>query len=279
MLEAAAEHVVRLNLLDPDALDFRPSSCRTLHDITRFCHEMSVREMFRPRNAPELPAHACKQLYHNVPMQYFLIDLDGGFTQEIPGRFVQIKHIASQPMLALWRGMTRIPTEGAMHLDAKGFMSVMLEAATNPELDPALPNTMNVSNYFMLSREFVSLQARLGFHFCTVEANAGPQDSQNYVSFQFKGGAADMERRVRRAQFVGWLLEEYGLRVEIRQDALFARMEGVSEAAILSRLVALGYIIMHTRQLDMIMLNDALFAARRDKILNDLKMLTSDEGG
>jgi pyruvate,water dikinase len=45
-LRRALTHISPLNLVDPDSLDFRPSNCQTLHDITRFCHEQSVREVF-----------------------------------------------------------------------------------------------------------------------------------------------------------------------------------------------------------------------------------------
>jgi len=275
MLQEAARSIIPLRLLDPEAAEFAPAHCASLHDITRFCHEVSVREMFgREDQERTLPERGSKQLFYNVPMQYWVIDLDDGFNQVVDGRFVQIGQIASIPMLALWEGMIAVPIDTPPPLDTRGFMSVLLEASTNPELgDPSMGSSFVFTNYFMISKHFCSLQSRFGFHFCTVEALIGETEAENYASFQFKGGAADMQRRILRAEFIGELLEENGFRTEIRQDALFARIEGYPRPFMEERLRILGYLIIHTRQLDMIMTNPDIIAARRAAIRQDLARL------
>ena len=139
--------------------------------------------------------------------------------------------------------------------------------------DLTMATIFAVKNYFMISKDFCNLQSRFGFHFCTVEAQAGDDPQENYVSFQFKGGAADLSRRVRRARLVAELLEERDFRVEVREDALFARLEGFDKAATLDRVAVLGYVVIHTRQLDMAMANDGLIAQLRDKMDKDLSQL------
>ena len=271
-LAAAAAHVVPLTLLDPDAPEFRPENCKTMHDITRFCHEKSVRDMFDQGKDAPFPEKSSKQLVVNgVPMQYFVIDLEDGFSEQVAGRRVDIANIASKPMLALWRGMTSIPWAGPPAVSAKGFMSVLVEAAANPDLDPARHSSFAMRNYFMISKTFVSLQSRFGFHFCTAEALAGPIAHENYASFQFKGGAADLQRRVLRARLVGDVLEERGFHAEIKEDALFARAEGYDEAAMLDRLRILGHLIIHTRQIDMAMSGPAAANQYKAKIEADLE--------
>ncbi len=46
-LEKALKWIVPLNLVDPEDINFRPERCKTLHDITRFAHEMAMSEMFQ----------------------------------------------------------------------------------------------------------------------------------------------------------------------------------------------------------------------------------------
>jgi len=183
---------------------------------------------------------------------------------------VELDNIASAPMLALWEGITAVPWEGPPPVDTRGFMSIVMGAATDPNLATAGGTIFGNQNYFMISRDFCNLTSRLGFHFSTVEALVGDQPFANYIRFAFKGGAADYPRRILRARFVGDILERYHFKVDVKEDALFARLEGEDQDYMLSRLRLLGYVTIHTRQLDMIMLNEADVEYYREKIINDL---------
>lgn len=70
-------------------------------------------------------------------------------------------------------------------------MSVMMESVMNPDLESTAPNAMSQRNFFIIGSGYMLLQARYGYHFCTVESQAGPDGYENFVSFQFKGGRAD----------------------------------------------------------------------------------------
>jgi pyruvate,water dikinase len=262
-----------LNLTNPDSPDFKPQKCRTLHDITRFAHEVAVKEMFAFDRQPDYARFFIKRLKVKVSMEWWVLNLEDGFKEDAPGPEVELDNIVSRPMLALWQGITAVPWEGPPPVDARGFLSIVMGAATDPNLAAAGGTIFGNQNYFMISRDFCNLTSRLGFHFSTVEALVGDKPYENYLRFAFKGGAADYPRRVLRAGMVADFLQRYHFLVEVKEDSLFARLEGEAQDFMLSRLRLLGYLTIHTRQLDMIMLNEADVQYYREKIGRDLEKL------
>ena len=273
-LKAATDIVLPLNLLDPEAEEFSPGGCRTLHDITRFCHEKSVESLFSTqlegRGEDDPPG---KQLKAGVKLKYWLIDMGGGFSEPIHTPYVDIRHIRSLPMLALWNGMTSIPWAGPPAPDGRGFLSVVARSASNPELEPLAANSMTEKNYFLISRSFCTLQTRIGYHFCTVEAEAGSVEHANYASFHFKGGAASRDRRALRVRLMADILHEHGFTASAQCDALFAHAEDASQKDILDKTRILGYLLIHTRQMDMVMRNTDMASQLNKKLRDDIHKL------
>jgi len=272
-LRNVLRHIAPLNLLDPDDIDFKPINCQTLHDITRFCHEQAVREIFAFGTETEFPEYASKQLHHNVPMQWWVLDLGGGFKQPVSGKYVRLEDIACNPMLALWDGMVAVPWDGPPAATGRGFASILFEATANPALASPFKKPYADRNYFIISEHFLNLQSRFGFHFTNVETLAGPRPEENYLSFSFKGGAADLERKAARARFIGDLLAELSFDTEVIEDVVTARRTSLDHQNVERSLRVVGYLLMHTRQLDMIMADRAAVAHYGAKMRADLAQL------
>lgn len=273
VLQHAAKHILPLTI-DADSVDFTAANCATYHDIARYCHEKAVSAMFALGAEKQFAPLRVKQLRDAVLKQFWVVNLSDGFTRTPPGPVIDIEQIASCPMRALWRGMNAYPWQGPPPVDGKGFLAVLFEATANPHLDPAAQTSyFSEKNYFMISREYCSLHSRFGFHFVSVEARLGERRKENYLLFQLRGGAADIERRILRVRLVADLLWEFGFAPVVRNDAVSARLEGLDPEDGAHLLAVAGYMTIHTRQLDMIMQDVAQVAARREEMLAHCRAL------
>lgn len=266
-----------LTLPPPEDPGFRAAACRTLRDVGRIAHQRGVEAMFDfGRAQQDFSERQAKQLWANgAAMQWWIINLEDAFSAPPEGKFIRLEHIDSPPFQAVWEGISAFPWAGPPPVDARGFLSIMYESTTNPEISITGDFDFGVQNHILLSKSYVSLSSRFGYHFVTIEALVGDRARENFVSFQFRGGAAEFTRRARRIAFVSDLLAEFGFSMETKADALIARVEGLSTGEFMDRLRVLGYLIIHTRQLDMIMRIPAQVRLHREKILREVDEMLS----
>ncbi len=254
-LEAVLKQIAPLNLTDPEDKHFVAEQCKTLHDISRFCHEKSVKEMFGFGKEHYFPERTSKQLVCEIPMRWWVMDLDDGFKVPVMGDAVALGNIVSVPMLAIWEGITAVPWKGPPPVDTKGFLSVMFRSTMDPSLVFTRRSPYAEKNYVMISKHFCDLTCRFGYHLAGAQAFINDRAKENYVAFGYRGGGADFDRRVLRLRLIEQILKTFDFRIQVEKDFMSARIEGYGSDFLLKRLKVLGYLIMHTRQLDMVMTN------------------------
>lgn len=251
-LEKSLKLIAPLNLIDPDAPEFRPESCRTLHDITRFSHEMAMRELF---NIEYLSADdvGSQKLVAAIPTDIWVLDL-GGAIDGTP-KHLNIEQILSLPFLALFRGLTSMRWPEAKQFDVSGFMGAIAHTATTSE--EQLRRAAEKS-FAILTNEYMTFAIRLGYHLSTIEAFAGENINDNYIRFFFKGGGAAIDRRLRRVRLIGEILKHMDFNVKTTDDVVEASLMKYKRETIEEKLEIMGKFTVFTKQLDMVMYNDAI---------------------
>ncbi len=246
-------HVTPLNLTDPRSPDFRASRCKTIHDILRFAHEEAVQEMFLAGSLASKGTRNALKLRSTLPVDFFFIDLGGGLKATSEDRAVTPEAFACRPLIPLWEGMTQVPWRTEAAAGARDMASLFANTMTARD---ALEQAAS-PNYVIVSEAYLNLSFRLGYHFSRVDAYLSDRPEDNYASFLFHGGAADLAGKTRRVRFLEGALGAAGFQVHSREDALFARTGHVPPREMALRLRALGRLLVMTRQADTLFGDDA----------------------
>jgi Phosphoenolpyruvate synthase/pyruvate phosphate dikinase len=255
LLKKIAQYVTPLNLTDPRGQNFKPEYCKTLHDITRFSHEMAMQEMFSLGERSSFPEGATKKLNIPQPLDIYLIDLGKGLKEVKPlSAGVTPDDVKSRPFLALWKGMSQVTWAGPRPVNIRGFMSVVARSAS----DPTMMGKLTYKNYVIITDDYMNFSTRLGYHFSSIDAFIGENIQDNYVQFIFNGGGADLTRRMRRARLISMILSHHGFNTTLKEDNLYARGENLEAVIIEKMLTVLGIVVVTTRQMDMAMYNDKI---------------------
>jgi pyruvate,water dikinase len=139
-------------------------------------------------------------------------------------------------------------------VEFKGFISVMSEQIlTNPQASDRFGDR----SFAIISDKYLNFSSRVGYHYSVLDAYCGQTVSKNYITFSFKGGAADEVRRNRRVRSIAVILRELGFNVDVQGDRVDARMQKYEGPVIEEKLDQLGRLLIFTRQMDMLMNTEA----------------------
>lgn len=249
VIRSVMKKITPLNLIKIDEAEISTNDFRTIHDIVRYVHEVSVKEMFRIGELTEGEGSTQQLASDLIPMFFYIIDLDGGIADE--ARFlrkISPEHLNSIPFKALWRGMTYegVRWSGPVDIDMGGLASVMARSFVRTGV-----TEKGGKVYVILTDQYVNMSVKLAYHFTVFDAFCGESYINNYINFRFQGGGASAEGRYRRALFIKEVLESLDFRVEIKGDMVIADIKGASQKDTEYRLDILGRLLGCSRQLDM----------------------------
>jgi len=262
-LEGVLKWVVPLNLVDPGDERFKPESCETLHDITRFAHQKAMQEMFKI--SKELPEDAEPvRLVAGIPLLVYLIDLGGGI-EGAPEKLTP-ENISSIPFHAFLHGLAALEWPGPRHVDVKGFLGMVAHTASIPEAEL---EQMGEESFSFISREYMNFSIRLGYHLSVIEAYTGENINDNYIRFFFKGGGASRERRLRRIRLISEILKEIDFNVKVVEDVIDAMITKHKKSQLEEKLEILGRLTVYTKQLDALLHEDASTESYMEEFIRD----------
>ena len=253
--QAALKKIAPLNLLDPKQDNFNPDACHTIHDIIRFAHEMSMREMFWISDDVKAKENIAIRLHTKLPLSIYLVDLGGGLSIDHKTREAKQEDVISRPFKALLNGMTHrdVVWSGNIGINWRGFASIVAESVFS---DPLKEGSMGGPNYAVISSEYLNFNSRLGYHFATLDTYCGPVVNDNYITFYFKGGAADIGRRSRRASLITLILKKLLFKVEQKGDMVRGELKKFDHTLIEEKLDMIGRLLGSVRLLDMVLPDD-----------------------
>jgi len=246
-LRAVMAFISPLHLTDPTSPEFSAAHCQSLHDVVRFAHEKGMAEMFSLVGKSGRGLARARKLATELPLVMYVLDLDGGLSPAASGsKTVEPQFIACEPMRACWEGLSHpdvVWHKGLVHMDWEEFDRL---SASVVSLSSKI-----LASYAVMSRNYLHLILRFGYHFAVLDTFCGEDPEANYIAFRFKGGGANYENRLWRVQLIKIILAWAGFTVKTRGDLLDARFDRREAKQILSRLTLLGILQGKTRLLDM----------------------------
>ncbi|GBE12841.1 phosphoenolpyruvate synthase [bacterium BMS3Bbin14] len=246
-------YIAPLNLVNPLEEEFTAQRCRTFNDMIRFMHEMSVQALVEGavRQGNGLlkffgRQRAVRRLKIDLPLKMLLVDLGGGVAKEA-GAEVTFDELTSVPLRAVLQGMMH---PGVWHEEGVALRGRDLMASMTRAADLGNAGATAGYNVAVVSREYVNLSLRFGYHFSMLDCYCGDQPRNNHIFFRFVGGAASITSRSLRLRLMATVLAEYDYVLKITGDLLVARLSNIGSDEVCRILNQTGRLSVYVKQLD-----------------------------
>ncbi len=231
----------------------KSSDFETVHDVIRYIHEISVREVFRfgGRGKTGVAHHLWVPA---LPLHFYIVDIGGGLdSPAVFRRNITVSNIVSSPFITLWKGMTceDFSWSGSVEFNLEGFFSVVSRSFIQGSITDE-----GGKAYVLLSKDYLNFHSRLAYHFSVIDTLMGEVPESNYLTLRFGGGGADVNGRIQRALLLKEILQRLDFRVNVVGDTVTGHFRGGTLGETEKRLYQLGRLMAFTRQLDMTLRDD-----------------------
>jgi pyruvate,water dikinase len=143
-----------------------------------------------------------------------------------------------------------LQARGPRPVQFAGLMSVMREQLLT---GPGLEERFGDRSFAIISDKYLNFSSRVGYHYSVLDAYCGRTVNKNYITFSFKGGAADNVRRNRRVRAIAIALVGLDFSVDVKGDRVDARLMKYECPVIEEKMDQIGRLLNFTRQMDMLM--------------------------
>ena len=268
LLKRVLQKIAPLNLIDPHARNFKPSACRTLHDISRYIHETAVRDLIETSGSFHFHCKTLSsRLKTRLPLGLSVIDVNGGCLNR-SSPIAEPSDLRCLPLIDLLKGMEEsgLWTTEPISVDLGSFLSSFTRTITTNMSDPKAVNR----NLAVISKEYLNLSLKLGYHYTILDAYITERINDNYIFFRFLGGVTDFSRRSRRAGFIAEVLNRVDFRTERHGDLVLGRIKKFPMDRMRQKMRILGGLIAYTRQLDVRMDRDEVLEGYLQDFFNKI---------
>lgn len=246
--------ISKLNLVNTHDDEFRVVNCKTMHDVLRFAHEMAMRTMFSVYERNQDKTKNTHILKFNVPLDIFVIDLGNGLKEGTAKHIISVDDVQSKSLLSLISGMTTpgVKWSGFLPMDTKSFAGIIFGNIVDVN---QAASTIGSRTYALISENYINFFSRLGYHFSRLDAFADDEKDTNHINYSFWGGASDEERKSKRAEAMGRILEHYNFTINRVSDNLTATIRRIPKEEVYSLLSVIGRLMGAIRNTDVIMVS------------------------
>jgi pyruvate,water dikinase len=254
-----------LKLTEPQADSFVPEGSRSLHDILRFTHEKAVQEMFHMGDRRIRKIGGARKLITDIPMLFYVVDVGGGLRRGAGDKkTIKIDDILSAPMHAVLKGLSHpgIIWSTFTHFDWAEYDKIVMSGGI------ISPESPIFASYAVISRDYLNLNLRFGYHFVILDTICGDQAEDNYVLFRFSGGGAGFEKRSLRADLLSAILQRLGFLVDKKSDLIDGQLKGEEKKRVEHTLDMTGRLLGATRLMDMYLKDSAMVESYAEDFMN-----------